>query len=238
MFIVIPVTMAAAFSAAGTITAPVPGSSALCSLKSIFLNLIHQADISVQGKTLESTQAYINICKHFQMISEMSENDLKTLGHSVGFSPVLDNPRAARYNPTQAGAATHGGNGLCNNRPFSSASEYQIAAADGSALNNIANTALQHKLSRYVDTSMSVVQNGIYGPAINNTLMTASNLAAEFRPYYETKSNYMIWYDFAVIKLNHLFESIDHIGLTQKLDASLRIWFNCGTVNVTVGLRS
>ena len=78
------------------------------------------------------------------MISEMSENDLKTLGHSIGFSPVLDNPRAARYNPTQAGAATHGGNGLCNNRPFSSASEYQTAAADGSTLNNIANTALQH----------------------------------------------------------------------------------------------
>jgi hypothetical protein len=65
--------------------------------------------------------------------------------------------------------------------------------------------------------------------------MTPANLAAEFRPYYETKSNYMIWYDFAVIKLNHLFESIDHIGLTQKLDASLRLWLNCGTVNVTVG---
>jgi hypothetical protein len=45
----------------------------------------------------------------------------------------------------------------------------------------------------------------------------------------------MIWYDFAVIKLNHLFESMDHIGLTQKLDASLRLWINCGTVNVTVG---
>ena len=39
------------------------------------------------------------------------------------------------------------------------------------------------------------------------------------RPYYETKSNYMIQYDYAVIKLNHLFESIHHIGLTQKLDA-------------------
>ena len=85
MFIVIPITMAAAFSTGSAIVAPVPGSSALCSLKSNFLNLIHQADISVQGKTLESTQAYINICKHFQMISEMSENDLKTLGHSVGF---------------------------------------------------------------------------------------------------------------------------------------------------------
>ena len=168
-----------------------------------------------------------------QQISEMSENDLKTLGHSVGFSPVLDNPRAARYNPTQAGAATHGGNGLCNNRPFSSGSEYQIAAAEATTLNNIANAALQHKLSRYVDTSMSLVQNGIYGTG--NTLMTVTNLANEFRPYYEVKSNYMIWYDFAVIKLNHLFESMDHIGLTQKLDASLRIWLNCSTVNVTVG---
>jgi hypothetical protein len=174
-------------------------------LKSIFLNLIHQADISVQGQTLESTQAYINISKHFQVISEMSEDDLKTLGHSVGFSPVLDHPRSARYNPTQAGAATHSGNVLCNNRPFPSASEFQV----------------------HVDTSMSLVQNGIYGIG---GLMTVTNLAAEFRPYYEFISNYMLWYDFAVFKLNHLLESIDHIGLTQKLDASLRLWLNCGTV--------
>jgi hypothetical protein len=232
MFIVIPISMVAAFSTGTALVNPLPGSSALCSLKSNFLNLIHQADISVQGKTLESTQPYINVCKHFQLISEMSENDLKTLGHSVGFSPVLDNPRAARYNPVQAGANGHSGNGLCNNRPFSSASEYQTASAAATTINNIANPAIQHKLSRYVDTSMSLVQNGIYG--LGNTLMTPTNLANEFRPYYETKSGYMIWYDFAVIKLNHLFESMDHIGLTQKLDASLRLWLNTGTVNVTV----
>ena len=69
--------------------------------------------------------------------------------------------------------------------------------------------------------------------------MTATNLANEFRHYYETKTGtggtYLIWYDYAVVKLNHLFESMDHIGLTQKLDASLRLWLNCGTVNVTVG---
>jgi len=110
--------------------------------------ILHQCDISVQGKILESTQAYVNICKHFQMISEMSENDLKTLGHSVGFSPVLDNPRAARYNPTQAGANGHSGNGFCNNRPFAGASEYQISAQEAATINTIANTALQHKLSR------------------------------------------------------------------------------------------
>jgi hypothetical protein len=73
MFIVIPITMVAAFSTGTALVNPLPGSSALCSLKSNFLNLIHQADISVQGKTLESTQPYINVCKHFQLISEMSE---------------------------------------------------------------------------------------------------------------------------------------------------------------------
>jgi len=36
----------------------------------------------------------------------------------------------------------------------------------------------------------------------------------------------MLWYDYAVVKFNHLFESIDDIGLTQKLDASLRLWLN------------
>jgi hypothetical protein len=135
---------------------PLPGSSALCSLKSNFLNLIHQCDISVQGTTLESTQAYINMCKHFQMISEMSENDFKTLGHSVGFSPVLDNPGAARYNPTQAEAAAKGGNGLCNNCPFKSASEFQISAATSTSFDNIANPAIQHILSRYASRYCAV----------------------------------------------------------------------------------
>ena len=107
MFIVIPITMAAASSTGSAQIAPPPGASVLCSLKSNFLNLIHQADISVQGKTLESTQAYINICKHFQMISEMSENDLKTLGHSVGFSPVLDNPRAGKKQPGRGRRCTY-----------------------------------------------------------------------------------------------------------------------------------
>ena len=52
MFIVIPITMAAAFSNSGTQVAPVRSYRAPCTLKSNFLNLIHQADIAVQGKTL------------------------------------------------------------------------------------------------------------------------------------------------------------------------------------------
>jgi hypothetical protein len=63
-----------------------------------------------------------------------------------------------------------------------------------------------------VDTSQSLKQNGIH--RTGNTLMTVINLATEFKG--AAKNKYMLWYDYAVIKLNHLYESIDHIGLIQK----------------------
>ena len=44
----------------------------------------------------------------------------------------------------------------------------------------------------------------------------------------------MIWHDYAVIKLNYLFESLSKIGLVKRLDAQLRLWVNTGTVNVSV----
>jgi hypothetical protein len=48
------------------------------------------------------------------------------------------------------------------------------------------------------------------------------------------KDNYMVWHDYAVIKLNYLFESLNKIGLVKRLDAQLRFWVNTGTINVTV----
>ena len=43
-----------------------------------------------------------------------------------------------------------------------------------------------------------------------------------FRPYYTVQNNYMIWHDYAVIKLNYLFESLNKTGLVKRLDAQLR----------------
>ncbi len=92
LFVVLPITMVAAFSDSdSTIIAPVLGGSNLCSIKSNFINLIHQADLMVNGKTIESTQPFINVARHFQLLSEMSVNDLATIVHSLGFSPTLDN---------------------------------------------------------------------------------------------------------------------------------------------------
>ena len=69
------------------------------------------------------------------------------------------------------------------------------------------------------DTAQSLVQNEIYGNG--NTVMTATNLAIEFRPHYEvegfTGSKYVFWYDYAVIKWSHLFVSKETFGLTLKI---------------------
>ena len=214
----------------GTIVAPTERSQALCTIKSDFLNLIHQADVVVNGKSIEQCQPFINIARHFQLISEMSENDLKTLGHSIGFSPTLDNPKSAKYQ--SAGGATNGssGNGYNNNRIFAAASDNQIAlGVQNTAVGNAAN---QYKIGRYVDLTNTGGQN-IYGAT--NSLMTGNQLNNEFRPYYTTSNNYMIWHDYAVIKLNYLFESLNKIGLVKRLDAQLRLWVNTGTVSVTVG---
>jgi hypothetical protein len=232
LFAVLPIAMVAGFSTnvtGGSIVAPTARSQALCTIKSDFLNLIHQADVVVNGKSIEQCQPFINIARHFQLISEMSDNDLKTLGHSIGFSPTLDNPKSAKYQSTYATTAAGSGNGYNNNRVFSSASDNQVTSGDANA--STGNAANQYKIGRYVDITNTAGQ-GIYG--ITNTLMTPNQLNSEFRPYYTVNGNYMYWHDYAVIKLNYLFESLNKIGLTKKLDAQLRLWVNTGTVMVRV----
>jgi hypothetical protein len=168
------------------------------------------------------------MARHFQLISEMSTNDLATLGHTLEFAPTLDNPRSARYQPTYASTAKSSGNGYSNNLIFGSTSDVQTGIPTTSLA--FGNTAGQYKIGRYVDLSNKNA-SGIYGAT---GLMTSSQLNTEFRPYYTTSGNLMIWHDYAVIKLKYLFESLNKIGLVKRFDAQLRLWVNTGTVNVFV----
>jgi hypothetical protein len=90
--------MVAGFSNGTGIVAPTERSQALCTIKSDFLNLIHQADITVNGRSVESTQPYIHIVRHFQLISGMSVNDLATLGHSLALRQLLIIPKPQNIN--------------------------------------------------------------------------------------------------------------------------------------------
>jgi hypothetical protein len=185
----------------------------------------------VNGKTIESTQPFINVARHFQLLSEMSVNDLATLGHSLGFSPTLDNTKSMKYNPTYSAVANtaSSGNGLSNNRPFAGVSDNQTATSSGIQNAGVGNAALQYKIGKYYDTSSN--QTGIVG---TSGIVTTAQLATEFRPHFEQKGNYLVWYDFCVIKLAHLFESLGKMGLVRRFDATLRLWVNTGTVCVTV----
>jgi len=225
MYLVLPITMCAACSSgAAIVTSAAPGGSNLCSMKTNYIHLIHSADIQLGNKTLESNQPYLNIVKHFKMISEMNLNDLATIGPTLGINK-LDDVRSVRYFSQNTATNTNNGNGVCNNRPYGNG-DHQ-AAIQASQNTNACNTAILGKINRFVDTSSNV----------NNytSLVSATQLGNEFRPYYEFKSGYHYWYDFAVIRLGDIFESIQNLGLIQRMDASLRIYVNTGAINIAVG---
>lgn len=235
--LIIPVTMVAAFANAGNPVAASPGGAALLSLKNNFVNLIHQGDLVVQGKTVESTQPFINVARNFQMLSEMSINDLRQLGPTLGFSESLDNHRSMVYSAA-GGAASRSGVGITNNRPYMNTNatiagglggfETQISYATKQN-NGVVNTALQQRISRYVDVNSANTVNNIVP-----TILSVNNLNTEFKPYYVQSGTYMIYYDYAVIKLNTIFDSLAKIGLVKRFDATIRLWLNTGAIAVNV----
>ncbi len=114
-FITIPITMVYALSSDTVTVAPPSAGWALQTLKSGYHNLIHQADLQIDGKTISETQPFLGTFTHIKLLSEMSQNDLKSIGTAIGFSDVLDTASSAVYNATTPTVAGPSGNGLANN---------------------------------------------------------------------------------------------------------------------------
>jgi hypothetical protein len=142
LFVVLPILMVAANSTnvAGTLVAPGAGSVDLLTSKNNFIHLIHQADLTINGTTAEDVQPFINISKHFQMMSEMSYGDLETIGYSLGMTKP-DNWKFKIYNGSTSATVTNkSGNGITNNRPYVSRTGFIGAACD-----NITPTASKYE---------------------------------------------------------------------------------------------
>ena len=141
MFVAIPIVLCTALTSnptTGALAAPVAGYSwAYSGLKNGYYNLIHQADLTINGKTIEMTQPFLNVYTHIKMLSQMSQDDLKSLGTTLGLSDTLDNAQSLKFvnstSPTApAGAVAYNaianaspgivnmitGNGFTNNLPF------------------------------------------------------------------------------------------------------------------------
>lgn len=229
--VVLPIVMVAAYGDASGNATPVAmggrGQSYLCNIKSNFVNLIHQADLTINGKSIEATQPFVNVARHFQLLSEMSVNDLATIGPTLGFADHLDTTKSMKWNgaATSTAGTVFRGNGWTNNNIYGNGSDNQQTAAVKQNA-GVVNTASQFRSGRYIDISSN--ENNLL------SIVTQNQLNNEFRPYYEEKNGYMIWYDFAVIKLSHIFESLGKINLVRRFDATIRLWVNTGTVNVNI----
>ena len=240
LFVVLPIVMVAAFStsASGTLVAPANGNVNLLSFKNNFIHLIHQADLTINGKTAEDVQPFVNIAKHFQMLSEMSYGDLKTVGYSIGmYEP--DNWKSKVYNGSTSATVTNkSGNGMTNNRPFVPQASYLGGNKDNTTctanqFDKCINSSLQQRVGRFEDTTAANV-NGFFGTSAA-FLANLSQLKNDFTPTYEVlNTNYMVWYDYAVVKLSTIFESLSSIGLTRRADIFLRLYVNTGTLNATI----
>ncbi len=64
--------------------------------------------------------------------------------------------------------------------------------------------------------------------------MNTNNFNNEGKPIYFVNNGYMVWYDYAIIKLGTLFESLANIGLVRKFDCTIRLWVNTGALSVAV----
>jgi hypothetical protein len=243
LFLTIPIVMQAGwFATAGGLVAPVVGHSALCALKTNFQHLIHQIEVVANGKVVNDTQPFISVYEHFKLISQMSQNDLKQFGSSLGFAPAgLDNEKSVRWQGDITSASSSG-LGLANNRAFGeNALAVDTPATPGYQNQSAINTALTQRATRLTDTSAgyNVLGQGIYGTiaaGANNpaSIMTAAQLGQEFKPYYSVQGNQMVWQDLAVIPLKYLCDCLDKMGLVKKLDLILRVYMNTGALCINV----
>ena len=180
MFLTIPITMVFATSIGATVGVPPSAGWALQSLKSGYHNLIHQADLQIDGKTISETQAFLGTFTGIKLLSELSQNDLKFIGSTIGFSEVLDTPNSTVWN---GNSPTKNGNGLCNNTAFGTSTQNALTAGEatlgydvaGTQNVNVVNEAINKRVLKVVDTTKPGLNK------IQGNIVTASQLAADFK---------------------------------------------------------
>ena len=130
-YFAIPITYATAYtnSSNTTLLPPTGGNWASTGLKSGYFQLVQGLDLTIAGKTVEQFVPNLNQYVGFKMLSQMSQDDLKTIGASIGMGEYIDNWESMTYTGaglnTATGSAVNAltptavGNGIANNTPFS-----------------------------------------------------------------------------------------------------------------------
>ena len=254
MFLTIPITYVSAFvansaliPAVGTGNGVVSGGWATTGLKSGYFQLIHGADFSLNGKTINQFQPNLNAYVGFKMLSQMSQDDLKTYGSTLGMGDTIDNWESAIYNgsgvasssagafPSATPVGCIGGNGMTNNAPFSLGTpNFGDQATAGAQFSGAYNNGYFSRIKKIIDTTSATPANGLFGSSAGtsaNCITNITNMVKEFKPYYTiNNTNYATWYDVAIIRLSDIFDSVKQLPLCKRLDCLTRFYINTGTI--------
>jgi hypothetical protein len=254
MFLAIPITIVNTFvTNAGASIAPRSDNVSAVGLKNGFFQLIHGADCAINGKTVQQFQPFTNAYVAFKTLSMMSQDDLKTLGPSLGMGEFLDNPQSLTFNGTAVSTVSSGtfpssvvsggvgGNGLSNNKPFSLSGSSNFVDQSAQGVQNIYtyNNGLASRQKRIIDTTQAPnasgsAGQGLFGPsggASTSYITNLDNLKKEFKPNYQVVGTYYQTYqDVAIIRIADIFDSFKQLPLMKKLDSVMRFYINTGTV--------
>jgi len=185
--------------------------------------------MTLNGKTIHDHQSFVNIYSNFKMLSSMTPSDLKSNNTNFGMASDLDFNKSTRFKATIPVTGTGGpGYGITNNTPFDTTASVALTIAQNDGKGN---PALLQRINRTVDTTTNSAYNNLYGAS---RILTADQLNSEYKPYYTTSGNFMVWYDFAIINLKYIVDAIAKIGLVKKAELKLKMYINTGAVAVKV----
>jgi len=201
-YITVPIQIVSAYTSnnsTGALVTPTSNAApwAAHGPKSGSHQFLHAADLQVNGKTLQQYTPYLNVYSHAKLISQMSQDDLRTLGQSLNLGETLDNPQSLKFNiqanqassavTSYPGAAANGlalttgligGNGIVNNNPFATNGTLQIAAIGLSTAAGFAAAATSFVLSAAPTGQAIAVGMFIQVPGAAETLQPSTVVTA------------------------------------------------------------
>lgn len=221
-FILLPIVRTAELrNAANNNVIPLTNNSYyLTALKNLNTCLVHQVDLLLNGKTVHQLQPYTNIYTGIKLASELSVDDLKLMGATLGMMD-MNNPNSMSYKLTATAnySSPSIANNYINGKPYIDVGTNTTAQNNGSA-----NGAIQQKIA------LNKTKGGSWGGL--EAICGGTQMENEFQSTFEIVNGQAVWKDYIVIFMKDLLDAMDKIGLVRRLDGILRIYINTGLCRV------
>lgn len=178
----------------------------------------------------------------------MSQDDLRSWGQTLGIAQI-DNANSIKYYGSGfTGCA--GGNGICNNNIFPVVNNKTTAnagsinytdqpflGAQGTLMynNGLQSRSFSSGLGLGSVTASPTVPN-VYGVSGGLSLMNQTHINNEFKNNFQIlATNYMVWYDTAIVRLKDICDYVGKMPLVKNLDMLIRLYVNTGVCGISQG---